>query len=62
MNPVIPMFIGVFVFLFGAMIVANAAFAERGIFGALIALSGFLIFCGGVVEIAVNLWTTGGVW
>lgn len=57
----IAIFVGVFVFLAGAAITANAAFSNRATLGIVIALVGGIIFSGGMFEIIVSQLMTDGV-
>lgn len=57
----IALFVGFVVFLVGAGIAGNAAFSDRAILGAWIAIGGALIFIGGVIEVAIKLLFVVGV-
>ena len=48
------LFIGLFTFLFGAIIIANSAFTSRGNFGFAVCILGLFFFGAGVVGLAVN--------
>ena len=51
-----PMFVGLFIALFGGLIIANSAFTERGTLGFILVLAGLLLFAGGAVELAIQFF------
>ena len=54
MSAIVVLFLGAFVTLVGAFIIANAAFSDRAQFGFYVAASGVVLFIGAVIEIATG--------